>query len=294
MRDNLAFIDEIIDRDEVPSNMTLHQYLTRTTKYRSRCKRYFGSVEKALRSYGYYSEYAINWADSFHQKQLAQCLNIDADYQPYFEGEAYSLFKSDGNEIHWTSDLRKLRDELILEKYTTEFKWYELDTYMRKDGVKQHPVDRAIRNIYETWENFYKTVGHRLNIADSKLRVFSKLGYEFERLVSEVLSEISAGPIESQATQPDGSRPDFVINGSAWVDAKLSRSTTFNPQCKTLDKYASQADTLTIIYAIKDTKQADSRAEFIYVLSLLPLLSPELQQKVREFVSKAQVQRIGG
>lgn len=179
-------------------------------------------------------------------------------------------------------------DEFLLAIDPTEISYDLLKEYRH--------IETYIYRHYGDLPTFRKIYDIPTKYCDSSwsLYKYTELGYEFERLVSEVLSEISAGPIESQATQPDGSRPDFVINGSAWVDAKLSRSTTFNPQCKTLDKYASQADTLTIIYAIKDTKQADSRAEFIYVLSLLPLLSPELQQKVREFVSKAQVQRIGG
>lgn len=154
-----------------------------------------------------------------------------------------------------------------------------------------------VGRVYGNYRKFRETYALDYRMLDEYDRtpgdVARRLGYEFEHIISEILSEIAAGPIVPQATQPDGSRPDFVVNGSAWVDAKLSRSTAFHPYCKTLDKYADQAGTLTIIYAIKDTLQSDSRAEFIYVMALIPLLSPNLQRKVREFVAEAQVQRVG-
>lgn len=160
-------------------------------------------------------------------------------------------------------------------------------------------IDYYIRQVFGSYPAFRKAYGIDVRMLDTYDKtpgdIARRLGYEFESLVAEVLAELNAPrtPIASQASQSDGSRPDFVINNHAWVDAKLSRSTAFAPGCKTLDKYAKQAGTLTIIYAIKDCVRKDPRAEFVHVMSLVPLMSEALRDKTIAFVKKAKEVRYG-
>lgn len=285
MRDNLAFIDEIIDRDEVPSNMTLHQYLTRTTKYRSRCKRLFGGVENALRQYGYYTD-TEDWTDTSRKQQLENCLRIDGNYRPYFEGDAYNLLKFEGLDICWTKELRILRDTLIIEKYLYETDFWEVDKFQRKNGSPQHPVDRAVRNIYGTWTNFYKSIKYHPNLYGSDIRNTSKQGKEFEYLVEEVLKEVYKKIPTTQKEVAKGCIPDFVID-DRWYDAKRSRSTALGPNCNTIEKYRKHTDYLTIIYALHDTEEYDDRANFTCITEYYPYISDELKRKCNDFIARA-------
>lgn len=269
----------------------------------NKCAMIIGEHQEKFRRY-ILKHPEIEIYEAFDENVTAQARQLELESLVYIEDDfRVTIDKERLKELQQVSvvDRSKLQEVVDQRKIDAVDAWVSQHdpSEISASAIRENAhISYYIGQIYDSYREFRETYAIDFRMLDEYDRtpgdIARRQGYEFERLVSEVLSEISAGPIESQATQPDGSRPDFVINGSAWVDAKLSRSTTFNPQCKTLDKYASQADTLTIIYAIKDTKQSDSRAEFIYVLSLLPLLSPELQQKVREFVSKAQVQRIGG
>lgn len=151
-------------------------------------------------------------------------------------------------------------------------------------------IESMIYRNYGSIPTFRKQYNIPVEFCDLALSIykFAELGREFESLVAEVLAEISVGDIRAQAIQPDQSRPDFIVDDHAWVDAKLSRSTVFNPSCKTLDKYTAQAGSLTIIYAIKDCLRTDPRAEFVHIVSLLPVMSVPLRTKTLDFVSKAQ------
>lgn len=126
---------------------------------------------------------------------------------------------------------------------------------------------------------------------ESKRGLYTRLGHEFQRLVTELYDEI---PLSRHPTRGYGeSIPDY-ISGKTWIDAKLSKSTALNVGCETITKYRKHTDHLVIIYAIDDTTATDARAKFVHVSEYYPYISAELQRKIDAFVRKASAIKFGG
>ncbi|MEK5528582.1 hypothetical protein MKX79_04195 [Viridibacillus sp. FSL R5-0468] len=107
--------------------------------------------------------------------------------------------------------------------------------------------------------------------------IYSELGKRFEELVGELLGEIKI-PFTKYQSSVKGCKPDFIVNQSHWMDAKLSEHTVFNSE--TIQKYEPHIDKLTIIY-LRKTSQLEYRrmvtpkTELVHISQYMESLEPE-------------------
>lgn len=107
-------------------------------------------------------------------------------------------------------------------------------------------TDSALASSYSSWFDSWNdllleagvTEYHTVATMDK-----TKMGFEFQFIVNQILREIG---LNYESEKSHGNlRPDFTLNDSTWIDAKLSSWTAFIDG--TLDKY-SGVNTLLIIY----------------------------------------------
>lgn len=114
-------------------------------------------------------------------------------------------------------------------------------------------------------------------------------GREFERLVGEALVHMYGSNVKKQVKYKDAI-PDFVI-GDTWIDAKLSKSTAFRPEVKTIEKYRKFTNDLKIVFAVDDTHGLEMNdvdgVEFIHISEFYSELYDSLVHELKEFVQRA-------
>ncbi|MBM7648646.1 hypothetical protein JOC78_001592 [Bacillus ectoiniformans] len=153
-----------------------------------------------------------------------------------------------------------------------------------EDILQKHPLlfDYLVK-YYKTPEKFFRTYNMVRKYAHWKPRrkplvlIYSELGRRFEDLVGELLQEIQI-PFTKYKCGKRGCEPDFIINDSHWIDAKLSEHTVFNSE--TMQKYEPHIEKLTIIY-LRKTSQLEYRrmvspkTELIHISHYMENLSAE-------------------
>jgi len=151
--------------------------------------------------------------------------------------------------------------------------------------TKRH-IKMYIYQCFGNYGNFRKHYGiYTIFMDNCGAATFMSDGYEFERLLGEVLGEVFSHD-EIQRTPWIGDcRPDFVI-GSKWFDAKLCRSTALYSNCTTISKYREYTDDLTIVYAVHDTRAKNRKAKFICVKEFYPYISNDLRIKCEDFIAE--------
>lgn len=297
--------DEIIDLD-LTRDLTLKQYINRMDKsLQQRCIHTLGSVSLALEEYGMTDE----------------APSIELSFERLFDylGHTFEI-KDDGRvSIDFETYLRKI-NELHAMGYAVDSQKAirEIETYLEMDRVeafmrtnddeanvilderkeRKYPENQMISLTEKHFPSrlaLYKTYGlHPLMLNGGKdfarIRKLMQLGRDFENIVGEVLSEIYS---DIRVKPKFGtSIPDYVVD-ETWYDAKLARSTTLAPGCRTIPKYRKHTDNLTIIYALHDTERKDSRANFVHISEYYPLITDELQRKIDAFIRKATEVRFG-
>ena len=127
-----------------------------------------------------------------------------------------------------------------------------------EDILQKHPLlfDYIIK-YHKTIEKYFRTYKMVRKYAHWKPRrkplilIYSDLGKQFEVLVGELLQEINI-PFTKYKCSIKGCEPDFILNESHWIDAKLSEHTVFNSE--TMQKYEPHVEKLTIIYLRKTSQ----------------------------------------
>ncbi|MGF9973631.1 hypothetical protein ABEX76_12145 [Bacillus velezensis] len=283
----LLILDNLIDDGIDVTN--LGKELINSTKYnygtvRKRLERAFGSVKESLIAYGLYEQVAEP-----SRLEIERCFFIDGNYKvsenKFISGEVKELYNISDTKFREyrkevLEDIEKealdayVRDKFpsgLKREYIYENKLWHIETYLRKF------YDRSARKMCREWGLPYELVN------ESYASFYITKGREFELLVGEVLNALHPGSVEKQK-RIDDCIPDFVINGTEWVDAKLSENTAFNRACKTFDKYLRHTDHLTIIFA----KESEGSFEhpnvtLTHISEFIPTL---LKYGYRELVSR--------
>lgn len=298
--------DEIIDSDKT-GDLTLKQYIIREDQaLRQRCFRAFGSVSKALEEYGMTDEKPSTEL-SFERLYdfIGHTFEVKEDGRVIIDFETFlrkiTELQAMGYNVDSKRTIREIESFLAMDRIEAFMRLYNENANaildMRKGRrypenqiitlVEKHYPDRTA--LYRT----YRVNRYLLNGGKNFVRIRSlmDLGHDFELLVEEVLTEVF-GDIQVKPVI-EGNIPDFVFGGT-WFDAKLSRSTSLAPGCRTIQKYRRHTDKLTIIYALHDTDHSDSRATFVHISEYYPLISTHLQRKIDAFIRKASEVRFGG
>lgn len=294
-------IDEIIDRklcDVGTKTLSLTTYINAyDSALRRACLRHFGSLENALKEYGYVDDYyyiskkeIINYLYEIH--------HISEDYLMKFDHELFlnliSLLKdANYDDVDIRRILRQAISELLdesLSKLVFEVDPDDLWKYW-KDGKKENrKLNNRIVKKYGSIAEFYRAFNINKKLLSGYSfkgrKILMEMGLEFERLMKSVFEEI--GISYTYQSRVGKCIPDFILE-DCWVDAKLSKSTALNNGVNTIEKYRRHTDALTIIYAIDDESNVSSYehlANFVCVTEYYPFLSAETQRKIDDFISK--------
>lgn len=296
----LLLIDDLIDDGIDVTN--LGKELVRSSKYsyhavRKRLQRAFGSVENALIEYGLYDQ-----VSEPSRLEIERCFYVDADYKvaenKFISSELKELYNIPETKFR---EYRKgiidniekealdayVRDKFprgLRREYIYENKLWHIETYLRKF------YEHSVRKLCEEWGLSYELVN------ESYAAFYITKGREFESLVGEVLAALHPGSVEQQK-RIDDCIPDFVINETDWIDAKLSENTAFNRACKTFDKYLRHTEHLTIIFAKESEGIFEHPSVTLthiseFVPSLLKNGNTELVFRVNSFLSELKSEEI--
>ncbi|ARC72383.1 MULTISPECIES: hypothetical protein [Bacillus] len=293
----LCVLDDLIDEGIDVTNLRQEIHLSNTYSYdavRTRLRRAFGSVENALRAYGLYDQTAEP-----ERLELERCFYIDQDYRV-----SENRYKSEElKELYGISEIKfQQYKKGLLENLEREaLDIYVRDTFpygLKRDYIYKHKlwhVEKYLRNFYghsvrklcEEWDFSYELFN------DSYSSFYITQGHKFEDLVGEVLDAIYPGRVESQR-RIENCIPDFIVNGTHWIDAKLSEKTAFNRASKTFSKYLKHTEDLTIIYAQKsDGVYSFPNVTLVHISRYIPELikihRSDLVEKINAFLSNLKI-----
>ncbi|WJV31885.1 hypothetical protein QTG56_24960 (plasmid) [Rossellomorea sp. AcN35-11] len=170
-----------------------------------------------------------------------------------------------------------------------------------EDLLQLHPlILDYMTKYFKSPEHFFRAYHKVRKYAAWKPRrkpqvlVFSELGRQFEDLVGVILEE-SKIEFTKYACGIKGCEPDFIIDQTHWIDAKLSEHTVFNSE--TIEKYEPHIDKLTIIYLRRSSGRAHRRmitpkTELVHISEYLSVLSEEKQLYYSEILDKIEKKAI--
>ncbi|CAF1897762.1 hypothetical protein [Bacillus subtilis] len=296
----LLLIDNLIDDGIDVTN--LRKELLKSSKYSYHAvmrhlQRCFGSLQNALIAYGLYEQVA----EPSHL-EIESCFYIDDEYKV----SENKFISKEVKELYNISDtkFREYRKEVLenLEKEALDA--YVRDTFphgLRHEyiyGNKLWHIENYLRKYYghsarklcEEWGFSYELIN------ESYTSFYITKGREFEFLVGEVLKVLHPRSVEEQKRIYD-CIPDFIVDGTKWIDAKLSENTAFNRASKTFDKYLRHTDHLTIIYAKESEGSfAHPNVTLTHISEFIPNLlkngNSELVSRLNSFLAELKSEEI--
>ena len=112
----------------------------------------------------------------------------------------------------------------------------------RAIGKSRGHLIKAGTDLFGTWGDTLEYCGINYGdicVSDNNL---SEAGHAFEEILGGILTDLGA---DIENNTHDTLRPDFVLPGNAWVDAKLSEWTDYTGMLK---KYLPECDSLMVVY----------------------------------------------
>jgi len=256
----LSQIDDLIDAGINVARISKELSPREYDALRHQSKRAFGGYWDALREYG-----------------IDSCAGRPLDVELYrcFEiAENYVVKETlDAEHIKSIYDLDDLSFRRLTEKHRRETEIDALDELYREQFPFDHLPDGVLRRrfpqVYSYMRRHYGTYGaylkaYRLSYEFALNRNYGGRrsigsGLDFERKLEELLSSLHT-EVKYHFKIAD-CIPDFIVNGTQWVDAKLSAWTIYDTRSRTLEKYARHTDSLTVYYAL------GKRAPFTYKIA---------------------------
>ncbi|NRF01232.1 hypothetical protein HRF55_10550 [Bacillus subtilis] len=296
----LLLIDDLIDDGIDVTN--LRKELMGSTKYnynavRKRLERAFGGMKNSLIAYGLYEQVA----DPSHL-EIERCFYIDDEYKvsenKFISEEVKELYNiSDTKFREYRKGVLENLEKEALDAYVRatfphglrhEYiygnKLWHIENYLRKY------YGHSVRKLCEEWGLSYELIN------ESYASFYITKGRKFELLVGEVLKALHPGSVEEQKRIYD-CIPDFIVDGTKWIDAKLSENTAFNRASKTFDKYLRHTDHLMIIYAKESEGSfAHPNVTLTHISEFIPNLlkngNSELVSRLNSFLAELKSEEI--
>lgn len=271
--EGFALLDEMIDAEVDITSLGKEFPKQKYDSIRMKFSRTFGSYKQALIEYGYYRSNGVPTT-----VELARCFEITEDYRVV----TLKLNKSEVCDIYFLSDAEfnrvskslywELRRDAIDNFYRYNFPF---DKVSISNLVKEHRhLQRGIEKIYGSAKrmlSFYKTPYDQF--IDRNAGASVRRGHLFEQKLGEILRAVYGVSAVNSQVWTDGCRPDFIVNGRRWIDAKLSSYTIHDTRCDTITKYRKHTDDLTIYFARGDRSGFDTGGcKLRHVSALYPLL----------------------
>jgi hypothetical protein len=266
-------IDDLIDAGVNVARISKELPAREYDALRHQSKRAFGGYWDALREYGIES-----CAGRPLDVELYRCFEIAENY---IVKETF-----DAKHIKSLYDLDDLAFRRLTEKHRRETEIDALDDFYREQFPFDHLPDGVLRRrfpqVYGYIRKHYVTYGaylkaYRLSYEFALNRNYGGRrsigsGLDFERKLAELLPCLYT-EVKYHLKIGD-CIPDFIVNGTQWIDAKLSAWTIYDTRSRTLEKYASHTDSLTVYYALGKRDPFTHRfARVLHVSTLYNALS---------------------
>lgn len=166
------------------------------------------------------------------------------------------------------------------EKMLEKIKEYYADGYnMCNKSIFQ--VDSALASSYkmyfDSWDEFLIEAGIFGYDFSNNLGK-AVIGYRFQALVKQIFKVLNI-KVTSQVSH-NNLRPDFTLNESTWIDAKLSSWTALSDG--TLEKYCPAIDFLLIVYLRGNPIESSPKVNFIPIDDFFPALVEKGRQDLIE------------
>lgn len=261
------FIDRGIDviklRRELPEN----EY----SAIRKQAVRAFGSYAKALAEYG-----IVDANGTPADIELARCFEISEKYEVVTLPCAEHL-----RDLYFIDEItfRKLAKPAVeaLERDALDNFYrdhFPFDKYPTAALREELPILYGyLRKHYGTYKRYLREYGidYRFIGRDYGGSAAISYGHMFEQKLGVLLDVIY--PNVQRQVRIGRCIPDFIVNGTEWIDAKLSVESILDPRCKTAEKYAEETGHITVYYARgKRLPFRHGIAEIVHVSALYPKL----------------------
>ncbi|WP_060210228.1 hypothetical protein [Sporosarcina koreensis] len=292
-------IDNLIDDD-----IDVQEYIRDNGAFRKRINRNFAGVGENSRVVTALLEYGFSFEDNGSlpdSGEIESLLYIDENYLVNRDVE-FAQYLSDKYSITVLEINKLITDDLIreyrlssLEKFVQD---HDEDFLADYENYRNLGIRRYIRAEFGGFREFMKAFNINPLLSPNKTiyghRYFTDAGREFEALIKQAF--VGGGILVDSAFYLDGCYPDFVLEGSEWADAKLSKSTSFNPNCQTIEKYTRHTDYLTLIYAIDDmpddeVPELPEGVRLLHVFDYFPDISPGLRSEIQTLIDEVSTRK---
>lgn len=306
INDKQERIFEIFD-DIIEKDIDLHDYISKNNSLRTRIGRNFKNdlgntaVNEALRMYGFTG---FNESTKPSRLDLYRCFDCnevtyEIKFDEDFVNHISTIHNTSPNEVKSlakTEWLDEIRLEMLSKFVANNDEDFLANPYTYKENSR---IRGYFRCIFGDINTFREAFGINKMLNPNRTMqghyYYIEAGKRFEEIIkrcfdanqTEVYKQVSIG----------NCRPDFVL-GDSWMDAKLSKSTTFYGS-KTIEKYTKHTDALTIIYAIEDVRDESipllpQGVDLIHVLDYFSDLPQGLQDEIKVFISEVRLMKRGG
>lgn len=172
-----------------------------------------------------------------------QVTRLFGGYEEFRRQAGYSVISVDKPRKRVSNKYRPdLQTEVGVIREITRL-WYigaPLNYYaIRK--LRKHLL-KASNVVFGSWELAVESSGISYATAKKSSNVLAEQGETFEGLLGEILTELN---VTYTKYSHETLRPDFVLEGNCWVDAKLSEWTDCSEMLK---KYLPECSELTVVY----------------------------------------------
>ncbi|MCM3205682.1 hypothetical protein [Paenibacillus illinoisensis] len=253
-------IDALVDAGIDVSNLRRELPQREYDAVRKQAVRTFGSYEQALREYGIGEP-----VGKPSETELFGCFEITEQYVVIETPNAdyiRELYEIDEMTFRRLTKPHRERTEIdaLDEFYREQYPLDHLPTAALRDSYPK--LYGYMRKHYGTYRAFLKaykvSYEYELN-RNFGGRKTARYGHAFEQELAKVLIPIY--PDVKYHEKIADCIPDFIVNGTQWIDAKLSAWTIYDTRSRTLEKYARHTDNMTVYYAL------GKRAPFTYKIA---------------------------
>lgn len=293
--------------DLIDAEIDLIKHIGDNVTLRRRVSRNFNSIgtlsktKSALHIYGF-TELGLHTQEPSNA-DLVNCFHIGEHYKVEYDIEfAQHLANTSGISLQ---EVYAITHGEVKEQWELD----ALDEFVRDHDddflslysniIKYRHINTYIRKRFNVQSDFRKAFGidFRLHPAHTRIGVQADIqdGHRFERLVERCF--VASGEDVMTDYRHANCRPDFVTSNNHWIDAKLSKSTSFSGS-ETIEKYTKHADYLTLIYAIDDIEDEEvphieDNVNLIHILDYFNELPDDLLEDVQRFIDGVLTRRKG-
>lgn len=294
--------DDIIDKD-----IDLYDHIQKDNSLRTRIARNFknnlgkSAISEALRLYGFtgFEEPTtpshLDLYRCFDCEDESYVIKFDEDFVNHLS-VVHNLPTNKVKALAKERWLKEIKLEILIKFVSHNEEDFLANPYTYKDNTR---IRGYFRSVFGDICTFRSAFGIDKMLNPNRTMqghyYYIEAGKRFEGLIKRCFDAMNT-EVDVQISV-ENCRPDFVLN-DGWMDAKLSKSTTFFGS-DTIKKYTKHTDALTIIYAIEDVKDESlpllpPGVDLIHILDYFGDLPADLRDDIKLFISEVKLMKRGG